>query len=90
MVFAFSLFVSHQSFFWCIGKAVFLESDKFSGYLHPCSLIRVYVVRRIFASLVIKHAHSEDSDQTARMHRLIRIFLGAHVILSEWDRSQEC
>ena len=31
---------------------------------------------RKFASLAIQNAHSEDSDQTARMHRLIWIFSG--------------
>ena len=32
--------------------------------------------RRNFASLAIRNAPSEDSDQTVRMHRLILIFTG--------------
>ena len=39
---------------------------------HP----RILITWRIFASLAIQNAPSEDSDQTARMRRLIWIFAG--------------
>ena len=51
---------------------------------HPPSLIRVFAVAwRKLGSLNTHWAHSEDSDQTGRMHppRLIESSLGAHAIL---------
>ena len=43
---------------------------------YPHSLIRVLSAWRNFTSLAIKHAPNEESDQIARMRRLIWIFAG--------------
>ena len=51
---------------------------------HPPSLIRVFAVparRKLWSHLAIYWAHSEDSDQTRRMPRLIWVFAGRTVIL---------
>ena len=45
------------------------------------SLIRVFVVRMKKAWVLTNWAHSEDSDQTGRMPRLIRVFAGRTAIL---------
>ena len=44
---------------------------------HPASLIRVFAVRMKKAWALATHwAHSEDSDQTGRIPRLIWVFAG--------------
>ena len=43
---------------------------------HPPSLIRDFAVRRTFGSLATHWAHSEDSDQTIQLGRLIWVFAG--------------
>ena len=55
------------------------DSDQ-PGY--PRSLIRVLAIRmKKVGGLATRWAHSEDSDQTGRMPRLIWVFAGRKVIL---------
>ena len=48
----------------------------------------LYVIRN-FASLAIQNAPDEDSEHTAEILRLIRIFAGRITIISKWSETSE-
>ena len=72
------LLLQHLSTTWENVPWIRAPKEDSNQPVRPYSLIRVLVIRRIFASLATKNAPSEDSNKTARMRRLIWIFAGRY------------